>query len=144
MNSNPTHSQRLHVLLTPSTDVTIDVIVNGQDELLPVVLLPSSMRGIDDSRGPFENFTLHTLADDVATTIRELGNDHLAVVVGHSVTHVTDLDYPTVWHPESRNELKDTLVNLVTVQVIEGELAMHYFLNNLTKLLMQVLSGLSR
>jgi len=71
-------------------------------------------------------------------------NPYASIVVGHSVTHVTDLDYPTVWHSESGNELKDTLVNLVTVQVIEGELAMHYFLNNLTKLLMQVLSGLSR
>jgi pimeloyl-ACP methyl ester carboxylesterase len=123
MNSNLTHSQRRRVLLTPSIDVTIDVIVDGQDELLPVVvLLPSSMRssddfddvaerianagylvvrpqprGMDDSHGPFENFTLHTLADDVATTIRELGNGHRAVVVGHAFGHyvarVTDLDH---------------------------------------------------
>lgn len=49
------------------------------------------------SCGPLENLTLHTLADDVAITVRELGNGNRAVVVGHAFGHyvarVTDLDH---------------------------------------------------
>jgi pimeloyl-ACP methyl ester carboxylesterase len=53
---------------------------------------------MDGSRGPLENLTLYTLADDVAITIRELGNGNRAVIVGHAFGHyvarVTDLDHP--------------------------------------------------
>ena len=123
MNLNSPHSERRRVFVTSSSDVTVDVIVDGDDGLPPVVLLPSSIRGSDDfdavakrisdagylvlrpqprgidgSRGPLEDLTLHTLANDVAATIRELGNGRRAVVVGHAFGHyvarVTDLDYP--------------------------------------------------
>jgi len=123
MNLNSIRSQRRRVLLTPQSDLTLDVIVDGEDGLPPVVLLPSSIRGSDDfdnvaehianagylvlrpqprgmdaSRGPLESLTLHILADDVATTIRELGTGHRAVIVGHAFGHyvarVTDLDHP--------------------------------------------------
>ena len=51
-----------------------------------------------DSCGPLENFTLHSLADDIATKIRQLGNGHRAIIVGHAFGHyiarLTDLDYP--------------------------------------------------
>jgi pimeloyl-ACP methyl ester carboxylesterase len=123
MNINSTSSQHRRVLLTPRIDLTLDVIIDGEDGLPPVILLPSSIRssddfddvaeriakagylvlrpqprGIDASRGLMENLTLHVLADDVATTIRELGNGYRSVIVGHAFGHyiarVTDLDYP--------------------------------------------------
>jgi pimeloyl-ACP methyl ester carboxylesterase len=123
MNLNSPSSQRRRVLLTPQSDVTLDVIVDGKDGLSPVVLLPSFIRdsndfddvvdrianagylvlrpqprGMNASCGPLQNLTLHVLADDVAATIRELGNGHRAVIVGHafghSVARVTDLDHP--------------------------------------------------
>jgi pimeloyl-ACP methyl ester carboxylesterase len=123
MSLNLKSSQRRRVLLTPQSDVTLDVIVDGEDGLPPVVLLPAFIRGsgdfddvaerianagylvlrpqprgMDASRGPLENLTLHVLADDVATTIRELGNGQRAIVVGHAFGHyvarITDRDHP--------------------------------------------------
>jgi pimeloyl-ACP methyl ester carboxylesterase len=122
MNLNSVRSQRRRVLLRPQSDLTLDVIIDGEDGHPPVVLLPSTIRGSDDydnvaerianggylvlrpqprgidaSHGPLENLTLHVLANDVVITIRELGNGYRAVIVGHAFGHyiarVTDLDH---------------------------------------------------
>ncbi|CAF1327568.1 unnamed protein product [Adineta steineri] len=123
MTMKSRNCERRRVLLKPQIDLTLDVIVNGEDGLPPVILLPSSMRdsgefedvaqyiakagylvlrpqprGFGASRGSLENLTLHVLADDVATTIRDLGKGYPAVIIGHAFGHyvarVTDLDYP--------------------------------------------------
>ena len=125
MSLQSTTNQRRRILLQIESDVTIDVIIDGEDGRPPVVLLPSSIRdsedfdnvaerianggylvlrpqprGMGDSRGPVENFTLHTLADDVATTIRQLGKGIPAIIVGHAFGHyvarVTDLDHSSL------------------------------------------------
>ena len=113
------HAARSHVLV-PHDGAQIDVIVEGAGDA--IVLLPSSQRGsadfddvaariaaagykvlrpqprgIGQSTGSLDGLTLHSLAGDVAATIRALGNGR-AVVVGHAYGHyvarVTDLDYP--------------------------------------------------
>ncbi|UJR11428.1 hypothetical protein I4U23_015608 [Adineta vaga] len=124
INLNTTISQqRRRVLLTPQIDLTLDVIIDGEDGLPPVIILPSSQRGsnefnhvaeriakagylvlrpqprgIGNSRGSLENLTLHILANDIAITIRELGRGYPAVIIGHAFGHyvarVTDLDHP--------------------------------------------------
>jgi len=100
--------------------VRIDVIVEGRGPA--VVLLPSSQRDSEDfdelaarlaalgfkvlrpqprgmgaSRGPMDDLSLHVLAADVASTVRQLG-DGRAVLVGHAFGHfvarVADLDHP--------------------------------------------------
>lgn len=123
MDSKFQNNERRRILLKPQTDLTIDVIIDGEDGLPPVVLLPSSMRTSDDfddvaqqiaeagylvlrpqprglglSHGSLENLTLHILAGDVATTIRELGQSRPAIIVGHAFGHyvarVAGLDHP--------------------------------------------------
>lgn len=115
----PARTARQRVLLSEGA-VRIDVIVEGQGPA--VVLLPSSQRDSEDfdglaerlaafgfkvlrpqprgmgaSAGPMNDLTLHVLAGDVATTVRQLGGGR-AVLVGHAYGHfvarVTDLDHP--------------------------------------------------
>ncbi len=103
-------------------EARIDVIVDGTGPA--VVLLPSSQRDSEDfdelasrmaaagfrvlrpqprgmgaSTGPMDKLTLHTLANDVAETVRQLGAGR-AVLVGHAYGHfvarVVDLDHPAL------------------------------------------------
>lgn len=115
----PARTVRQRALLTDGA-VRIDVIVEGRGPA--VVLLPSSQRDSEDfdglaerlaafgfkvlrpqprgmgaSAGPMNDLTLHVLAGDVATTVRQLGGGR-AVLVGHAYGHfvarVADLDHP--------------------------------------------------
>lgn len=116
-------AERSRVLLQEG-ETRIDVIVDGRadGEGDAIVLLPSSQRGSDDldavaeqlaargmrvlrpqprgfgaSRGEMKDLTLHVLAQDVATTIVQLGAGR-AIVAGHAYGHyvarVADLDHP--------------------------------------------------
>ncbi len=109
--------RRLHIGEEP-----IDVFVDGDTAAPSIVLLPSSQRdsadfddfaqrlaaqgflvlrpqprGMGRSSAPPQNMTLHTLAADVAHTIKALGGGR-AIVAGHAFGHyvarVTDLDHP--------------------------------------------------
>jgi pimeloyl-ACP methyl ester carboxylesterase len=102
-------------------DVRIEVLVEGSGPL--IVMLPSRGRGAEDfdgiastiakagfrvlrpqprgaalSRGPMQNLTLHDLARDVATVIRNAGNGGPAIIVGHAfgswVARMTAIDHP--------------------------------------------------
>jgi pimeloyl-ACP methyl ester carboxylesterase len=103
-------------------DALLDVIVDGDDNDLTIVLLPSSLRdsqdfdelavllaaagfqvlrpqprGMGRSSPPPEGMTLETLADDVARVITCLARGPVVVVghaYGHWIARVTDIRHP--------------------------------------------------
>ncbi len=120
MATVPASAPARHRVLLEDGPARIDVIVEGRGPA--VVLLPSSQRDSEDfddlaerlaaagfkvlrpqprgmgrSTGPMPDLSLRVLANDVATTVRRLG-DGRAVLVGHAFGHfvarVADLDHP--------------------------------------------------
>jgi pimeloyl-ACP methyl ester carboxylesterase len=102
-------------------DIRIEVAIEGRGPL--IVMLPSRGRGAEDfdeiagelvkagfrvlrpqprgaalSLGPMQNLTLHDLARDVATVIRNAGDGAPAIIVGHAfgswVARMTAVDHP--------------------------------------------------
>ena len=102
-------------------DIRIEVAAEGRGPL--IVMLPSRGRGAEDfddlagelvkagfrvlrpqprgaalSLGPMENLTLHDLARDIATVIRNAGDGGPAILVGHAfgswVARMTAIDHP--------------------------------------------------
>src|SRR6201992_3817700 len=102
-------------------DIRIEVAAEGRGPL--IVMLPSRGRGAEDfddlanelvkagfrvlrpqprgaalSLGPMQNLTLHDLARDIATVIRNAGDGGPAVIVGHAfgswVARMTAIDHP--------------------------------------------------
>ena len=118
--AGPAANTARHHTLVANGEARIDVIVEGRGPA--IVLLPSSLRdseefddvaariaaagftvlrpqprGMGRSTGPMQNLSLNILADDVAATVRALGQGR-AVLVGHAFGHfvarVADLDHP--------------------------------------------------
>src|ERR1700742_1738460 len=104
-------------------DIRIEVAAEGRGPL--VVMLPSRGRGAEDfddvanelvkagfrvlrpqprgaalSLGPMQNLTLHDLARDIATVIRNAGDGGPAILVGHAfgswVARMTAIDHPAL------------------------------------------------
>ena len=102
-------------------DVRIEIAAEGRGPL--IVMLPSRGRGAEDfdgvadvlakagfrvlrpqprgaalSRGPMQDLTLHDLAQDVATVIRNAGDGGPAIIVGHAfgswVARMAAIDHP--------------------------------------------------